>query len=160
MWIEILQTVAIVVSLLLAAYSFRVSTRVTRFNIQHDLAKSHRELFFELIRDPELARVLDETRELSDLTDISTKERMYVSLLINHTLSVWNAYSAGSMELTEPQRANMAHFFRLPTTQLVWRHARAFHKADFVHFVEELAPVGAAGAFREDEPPRAGPLAP
>lgn len=59
MWIELLQTVAIVGPFLVSGYSVHVNTRVIKFNIEHEIARSHRELFLELVRDEELARVLN-----------------------------------------------------------------------------------------------------
>lgn len=142
LWIEqngldIIQTIAIFTALVISAIEFRKAQRLRSVSIEYEIVKSHRNLFIHLISDPQLMRVIDEKVDLVK-EPVTPKEKIYVSLLILHIYSVFQANKAGLLTTTTTDRASIADFFQWPIPRAVWSMNKDMYREEFVAFVHDI----------------------
>ena len=134
-WFELLQSVGIIAGLLFTAHSLRSETKMRRVNNLLAITESHRKLWTEFYRHPDLNRVLDERANLRP-QEISREEEIFVNLVILHLNSVFYAHKMGLVFKLEGLRRDIAWFFSLPIPRMLWEKSRVLQNDDFVAFVE------------------------
>src|ERR1017187_7864048 len=95
-WFIFLQSAGIIASLLFTASSLRSETKMRRGGNLLAITESHRTLWIEFYRRPELNRVLDERTSLRQ-DEITREEEIFVNLVVFHLNSVFYAYRSGLM---------------------------------------------------------------
>ena len=99
------------------------------------ITESHRKLWTEFYRRPDLNRVLDERAHLRQ-QEITREEEIFVNLVILHLNSVFYAHKMGLVFKLEGLRRDIAWFFSLPIPRMLWEKSRVLQNDDFVSFVE------------------------
>jgi len=99
------------------------------------MAEQHRNLWSQLISQPELSRVVNQTAELQR-EPITEKERWFVSLLILHLSTAYYAMKDRMFMKPEGVQKDIQWLFSFPITKAVWETLMPFQDKDFVNFVE------------------------
>lgn len=133
---DTLETGGLVTGLFYTAASFSADAKERRISNLMELEASHRDLWFQLIEKPELARILRADVDLSK-SRVSVVEERFVHLLITHLAVTFAALKSGVLPGVNGLRKDVHEFFALPIPQQVWQWSRRFQHADFVKFVEE-----------------------
>jgi hypothetical protein len=134
-WFTGLSAIGIIGSLVFTAVSFRSETKTRRVANLLTLTHNHRELWSELFRNPNLARVLDPTADLSE-HPIIRDETIYINLVIQHLGSAYQAMKSGLVIKPEGVSRDVRSFFSLPIPKALWEKMKVFQNDDFVEFVE------------------------
>ena len=132
-WFDLLQTVGIVGSLLLAAYTTRKDERARRVGNSIAVNEQYRQIWKQLFEHPKLSRVLDRDIEKEP---VSTEEELFVTMLIQHLGTVFRATKHGEFVKLEGLRRDVAESFSLPIPKAVWEKIKVFQDRNFVAFVE------------------------
>lgn len=133
---DTLETGGLIFGLFYTAASFNASTKERRLSNLMEVAKSHRELWFQLMEKPELARILRADANIKKKR-VSVVEERFVHLLITHLAVTFAALKAGVLPGLDGLQKDVREFFALPIPHQVWQWSRQFQQADFVKFVEE-----------------------
>ncbi|MEI6785704.1 MAG: DUF6082 family protein [Verrucomicrobiota bacterium] len=134
-WFTGLSAIGIVGSLVFTAASFRSETKTRRIANLLTLTRNHRELWSELICNPNLTRVLDPAADLSQRT-ITRDETIYLNLVIQHLGSAYQAMKSGLVVKPEGVSQDIRTFFSLPIPGAIWEKIKLLQNDDFVEFVE------------------------
>ncbi len=134
-WFELLNAVGVVGGLLFTAVSLRSETETRRVGNLLTITSNHREVWTELYRRPELARVLDASADLRK-QPVSREETIFVNLVVLHVSSVYEAMKNGLVIKQEGLRRDVGQFLSLPIPRAVWEKAKALQNDDFVAYVE------------------------
>jgi hypothetical protein len=135
-WFDLLQSAGIVASLLFTASALRLDTRTRQVSNLLSLTESHKTLWTEFYRRPELHRILDE-RAIVRQQEITREEEILVTLAILHLNSTFYAQKLGLLFKLEGLRRDVAWFFSLPIPRMVWEKSKVLQNDDFVEFVEK-----------------------
>jgi hypothetical protein len=135
-WFNAVQTVGIVGSLLLTLAALRRDARARRTTDYLTLSALHRELWSELHRRPELARI---TQPVADLVSapLSVPEEEFLMLVINHFHVGWRLFREGGLLPLQVLAADARAFFTLPLPHLVWERSKQPRNPRFVQFIED-----------------------
>jgi len=134
-WFDLVQSLGIVAGLLFTAATFKRDTKERRVANLIEITKQHREIWAELYRQPELARVLDVNANLQE-TPVTSEEELFVNLLILHLNSSYQAMNNGVYTKPEGLRKDIRRFFTRPVAKVVWLKMKPLQDAQFVQFVE------------------------
>src|SRR5262245_45146067 len=93
-WFIFLNCASIVAGLLFTAFSLRSEAKARRITNLLIVKQNHREIWTEIYRRPELARVLDATPDLKR-RPINREEDLFVTLLVLHLSSAYHAMRSG-----------------------------------------------------------------
>jgi hypothetical protein len=133
-WLNLLETVGIIGSFLLAAYTARKDDRARRIANSIAINEQHRNIWKDIYEHPELARVLDID---ADAKEISTGEEMFVITLISHLSTVFRAVKQGEFVTLEGLQRDVREFLILPIPKTVWEKVKPFQDEKFIVFVEK-----------------------
>ena len=134
-WFTGLSAVGIVGSLVFTAVSFRSETKTRRVANLLALTHNHRELWSELLLNPNLARMLDPAADLSQ-HPVTRDETIYINMVIQHLGSAYQAMKSGLVVKPEGVRQDVRSFFSLPIPKAIWERMKLLQNDDFVEFVE------------------------
>jgi len=134
-WFILLQSVGIVGSLLFTAAALREDTKTRRVANLITITGHHREIWAQLFRRPELARVLDPHADVQR-KPVRVEESLFINLLILHLRSVFHAIKQGLYLKPEGLGKDIAWFFSLPIPKTVWAKSKALQDEAFVAFLE------------------------
>jgi len=135
-WFTLLQSMGIVGGFVFTALSLRLDAKVRRLSNLFDLTHSHRAIWSELYRRPELIRVTDPSPNLH-AREITPAEELFVRLLILHLGNAYRAIQAGLYSAPEGLRRDVREFFAQPIPRIVWQRLRPLQNRDFARFVED-----------------------
>jgi hypothetical protein len=124
-WFALLQSAGIIGSLLFTGITLRDDVRSRRVGNLIAITGQHREIWGYLYSRPELTRVLDATTDLKRVP-ISEEEELFVTLLILHLNSSYQAMKSGMLVKPEGLHRDIRTFFSLPIPRLVWNKAKAW----------------------------------
>lgn len=136
-WFDLLQTLGIVGSLLLAAYATRKDERARRIGNSIAISEQYRQIWKELYDRPKLSRALDKDVDL-EKKPISGQEELFVTMLISHLSTVFRAMKHGEFVKLEGLQNDVREFFALPIPKAVWEKLRPFQDANFAKFIEAV----------------------
>jgi hypothetical protein len=134
-WYEALEGIGIIAALVYHAHVMRWDEKSTRITNLLTLTREHRELWTELYRRPELARVLDAKADLK-ATPVMGNEALFVGLLVTHLSATYQAMRHGVSIEMEGLCADVRAFFMLPIPHALWPESKPLQNRDFVAFVE------------------------
>lgn len=134
-WFDLLQTVGIVASLLLAAYTTWKDERARRIGNSIAINDQYRKIWAGVYEHPSLARVLDKDADAQE-PPIALGEEMFVTTLISHLSTVFRALKQGEFVKLEGLEQDVREFFTLPIPRAVWERLKQFQDGKFVAFVE------------------------
>jgi hypothetical protein len=140
-WFDELQTISLIVGLFgvagglifngLGHYANATQQKIASVRAR---TAAHREIWFAVLRNPELKRALDPN--LPGDSAPTVEERIWVRSLILHCADDFQTRKEG---LTIPETRigdDIRQFFSKPIPRHVWHTMREYQELDFVHFVE------------------------
>jgi hypothetical protein len=144
-WLALIQTGALAGGLLFTGIAVLLDARARRVGNLIQLTQQHRELWERLFIQPELARVLNPTPDLTRFP-VTAEEEMFVIFLILHLSNTYYAIRSGFLQKIRGLRKDIERFFSLPIPRAVWEKVKELQDETFVQFVE--------GTFTDiDQPP-------
>lgn len=132
---NLLSAVGVVGSLLFTAISFRSETKTRKIANLLTITANHREIWKEFLHNPDLARIPHAGANISK-QPVTDAERVFVTLVIVHTYSVYSAMSDELVVKYEELRRDIGEFFSLPIPAAVWRKIKPLQNHDFAAFIE------------------------
>jgi hypothetical protein len=140
-WLTVLNAAGIIGGLFFTAVNFHSDAETRRVANLFAATASHRDVWKEFFRRPELKRVLDPSPDLKN-QDVTPKEAVFVNMVILHTSSVFEALKDRLVAKQQGLRKDVAAFFSLPIPSAVWEKSKLLQNSDFVAFVEECRKGG------------------
>ena len=134
-WFSFLQSAGIVGGLLFTGLAARREARSRKTSDLLTLLEQHRELWSEVHRRPELARVILPEADLV-ANPISVPEERFLNLVIVHFHTGWQLAVDGVVHIPEIMAADVRGFFTLPLPRAVWEQSKASRDPEFVGFVD------------------------
>jgi hypothetical protein len=135
-WFNVLSAIGIIGGLLFTAFSLRSETKTRRIANLLTITKNHREIWSEFSKRPELHGIFQKSPS-SPKAKITKNEEIFVTSVILHLNSVYEAMKSGLVIKPEGLRRDVARFFSLPVVRDVWLNAKALQNDDFVEFVDD-----------------------
>lgn len=132
--IDLIQSLAIVGTLLITYFQLRDTNRSNRAVVSLQVTASHREIWSMLFTNRELGRVVDEHPDLAE-RPVTQLEEYFVIMVINHMSAAYDAYKQGMFRLYE---ADLRDFFALPIPRHVWDEVRQYQGPELVEFIDGL----------------------
>ena len=132
---DLIQTAGIVGGLFFTAYALRKDERARRIGNSIAINEQHRRIWKTLYDHPELRRVLSKETG-SHGTSVSVEEELFVTSLILHLNTVYQAMKHGEFITLEGLKLDVSRFFSLPIPKDVWNRNTQFQNHDFVAFIE------------------------
>lgn len=134
-WFDLLQTVGIIGSLLLAAYTAWKDDRARRIGNSIAINDQHRRIWKDIYEHPQLARVLEKDADVAE-TPVSLGEELFVTSIVAHLSTVFRAMKHGEFVKLEGLQNDVREFFALPIPKAVWEKLKPFQDANFAKFIE------------------------
>ena len=135
-WLDLLNAVGVVSSLLFTAFSLREETKTRRVGNLLTLTQNYREIWSTLFRYPQLGRVLDPRVDL--LKHPATREEeLLVNFVVQHLSAAYHAMRDGLFVRPEGLRRDVAWFFSLPIPRAAWEQFKPMQDEEFVRFIEK-----------------------
>lgn len=134
-WFNLVQSVGIVASLLFAAVTIHRESRAHQMTALLALDEQHRDLWSELHRRPELARILAPEVDLVG-KPVTTAESEFLNTVFVHFCTGWRlAAEHGVLSVDDLQR-DLVGFLARPIPHQVWKQTLNIREQRFVAFVE------------------------
>ncbi len=135
-WFTALQTLAILSGFLFTCITLRRDQRSRRVANLLLLTANHRDVWNRLFSHPELRRILSPHADLAT-KPVTDDETLFVSFLVLHLNSAFQAIKSGLLEAPEGLAADIRTFFAHPIPRAVWASLRPLQDRAFVAFVEK-----------------------
>lgn len=140
-WFNAVQTLGIVGSSYFTLTVLRRDLRSRRVADYLALTQQHRELWSELHRRPELARVTHVEVDLL-AAPISEAEEEFLMLAFNHFHTGWLLVRQGGLISMKTLSADARAFFSLPLPRTVWEQTKHSRDPEFLRFIDQALAVG------------------
>ncbi|HAB17989.1 MAG TPA: DUF6082 family protein [Verrucomicrobiota bacterium] len=134
-WFNLVQSVGIIAGLIFTAVTIRRDSKSHRMTALLALEEQHRELWSELHRRPELARILAGKVDLV-ASPITTAETEFLNTVFVHFCTGWRLAKEHKILSTEDLARDISEFLSRPIPQQVWQQSRSTREKRFVAFVE------------------------
>lgn len=134
-WLDLLQSIGIVGGLLFTAITLQIDRRIRRVANLLTITQQHREIWKQVLEQPELQRVLARDVDL-EASPVTRSEELFVLLLVLHLRSAREASKQGMFVAPEGLRKDIERFFSRPIPKTVWARIKPLQDIDFVEFVE------------------------
>jgi hypothetical protein len=134
-WFNLFSSAGIIGGLWFTAISLHSETKTRRIANLLTITANYREVWKEFFRSPELARVIDPTANVAK-KPVTPAEDFFVSMVISHTSSVYEALKDELLTQQEGLRRDVKSFFSLPVTKAVWTKTKLLQNQDFAAFIE------------------------
>jgi len=135
-WFDLVQTVGIIGSLLIAVYTVRRDEKARKVGNSISISQQYQEIQRELIRHPRLKRIFDENVNFQE-APVSIEEEAFVKMTIGQLSTVYRAMKDGEFVTFEGLRKDVHDFFTLPVPKAVWNKYKSVQDREFILFVEE-----------------------
>ena len=134
-WFDLFQTVGIIGSLLLAAYTTWKDAKARRISNSIAISDQHWKIWSSVYEYPSLARVLDKDADVAE-PPVSLGEEMFVTTIVAHLSTVFRAMTHGEFVKLEGLQNDVREFFALPIPKAVWKKLKPLQDANFAKFIE------------------------
>lgn len=134
-WFNLVQSVGIVASLLFAAVTIRRESRAHQMTALLALDEQHRDLWSELHRRPELARILAPEVDLVG-KPVTTAESEFLNTVLVHFCTGWRLAAEHGVFSEDDLRRDLVAFLARPIPHQVWKQTLTIREQRFVAFVE------------------------
>lgn len=133
-WKHLAENLGLLSGLVVAAISFHADAKVRRVETIFKMNENHRELWMHFYARPELAGILDVSRD-TVVCPPTDEEVHFVNFLFLHLNGVFRASKAGISITPEHLADDIRSFFSLPVPKVAWSKLQGSHDRDFVAFV-------------------------
>jgi hypothetical protein len=134
-WFNLFSSAGIIGGLWFTAISLHSETKTRRIANLLTITANYREVWKEFFRSPELARVIDPSVNVAK-KPVTAAEDFFVSMVISHTSSVYEALKDELLTQQEGLRRDVKSFFSLPVPKAVWTKTKLLQNQDFAAFIE------------------------
>jgi len=134
-WFNLFSSAGIIGGLWFTAISLHSETKTRRIANLLTITANYREVWKEFFRSPELARVIDPVANVAK-KPVTPAEDFFVSMVISHTSSVYEALKDELLTQQEGLRRDVKSFFSLPVPKAVWTKTKLLQNQDFAAFIE------------------------
>lgn len=135
-WFSLAQTVGIMGSLWFAAATLRRESRGRRLSNLLALTTEHRELWSEVHRRADLARIMCAEVDLVG-APISVAEAEFLNVAFVHFETGWHLAREGRLLRLDVLATDIRAFLALPIPRAVWERTKGVREKRFVRFVEK-----------------------
>jgi len=135
-WFNVVQSAGIVASLLFAAITLRQESKSRKLTALLALEEQHRELWSELHRRPELARILEPAPDLVG-QPVTSAEAEYLNTVFVHFCTGWRLAAEHRILSEDDLGRDIAEFLKNPIPAQVWTRTTGIRERRFVAFVEK-----------------------
>ena len=140
-WFNLTQSVGIICSLVFTSLTLRRDILARRRSDDQALTQQHRELWSEVHRRPELARVVKAEADLV-AKPVTVVEEEFLNLVIVHFQTSWSRAREGSVLKLRILEKDASHFFKLPVPGWVWCQTRSRYAPEFASFIDNAIARG------------------
>lgn len=134
-WFDALSAVGIVGGLLFTGFNIRSEARTRRIANLISLTESHRDIWQQMLRHPDIGRVLDASADLVK-APVTREEEIFVNLVIQHLSVVFHAMRDELTINPEGLRRDVWWFFSLPIPNAAWSKMKVLQNDRFTDYVE------------------------
>lgn len=138
-WFSTVQSAGIIGGLLFAALAARQEARTRRSGNLLAFTSQHRELWSEVHRRPELARILQSEVDLVGLP-MTVAEEEFLNTVFVHVQTGWELARKDGLMSTKVLATDMRNFLSNPLPRLAWERRRTSREPRFVAFMDASAP--------------------
>jgi hypothetical protein len=135
-WFNLVQTAGIVGGLLMGAGAANREAKAREIENLLTIAEHHREVWGELLKSPEVKRVLQPDADVV-AEPLTVREEECTNLVIVHYLKTWRIAQTGGLFTVKELSADVRGFFSLPLPRAFWEKTKSFRNPRFVRFVEK-----------------------
>lgn len=135
-WFNLVQTLGIMLSSWLTGAALRQEIRTRKHENAFTLAQHHRELWSEVHRRPDLARILSSEVDLL-AAPMSVAEEEFLNLVIEHFQTGWLVAQADGFPTLQTLAKDARSFFTLPLPEDVWQSTKKDRDPRFVQFIDK-----------------------
>lgn len=132
---NLVQTVGIIGSLLLAAGAARREAKAREVENLPELVRLHRELWGGISQRKELDRIFRANADVLEKPPTVAEEE-FLNLVFVHFQTGWTVAKSGALISLAEMKTDMRGFFSLPLPLAVWEKTKATRNRRFVKFVE------------------------
>ena len=132
----VIERICLLSGLFLTAYTIHKDERARQIGNMIAISARYGDIWQELYKRPELARVLKPNMDL-DKEPVTDQEWLFVKMLIIHLDTVRRAMKAGMFVKIEGLQSDVREFFTLPIPKAVWRKSKPLQNQDFAAFIED-----------------------
>lgn len=136
-WVDVSQTIGIVVGFIVTIYQLRKTEKITKFDIFWRIGDSHREVWKPILDNKDLERLAN-SNFTNDSKPVTNKERVFVIGVILHIENVYKANREGYYDVGENEMKDIGELFTSPIFNRIWNEIKAYQRDDFVEYVEGL----------------------
>ena len=134
-WFNLVQSVGVIGSLLMAAGAANREAKAREIENILTLSEHHRELWQDVAKRPDLARVLRSDEAVLQ-SKITIAEEEFINLVTVHFQTGWRIAAAGGITSLGELALDAKAFFTLPLPRAVWEKTKNLRNKGFVQFVE------------------------
>ena len=133
-WFNIVQTVALIVTLAIATSALRSSGRAAEGSNMLAILTSNREVWSQLTTNPKLQSVMRPATNANG--DVSDEEYTFFLQVINHVRVVFELAQIGGINPVQGTRRDVHDFMNWPVFKAAWDKAKDYQNADFSQFID------------------------
>lgn len=133
-WFNIVQTIALLATLVIAASALRASGNATRGANLLNVTAANREIWQQIITNPALKRILRPTMATDD--EVTNEERRFALQVFQHSGAAYSILQTGAMDALHGYRRDVHDTMELPVFQVVWKEYKKYQQKDYVDFIE------------------------
>lgn len=134
-WFNLIQTVGIVGSLLLATAAARREAKSREIENLLTISEHHRSLWNEAHQRKDLERIFQGDADVLE-KPITVAESEFLNLVFGHFQAGWILSKSGAAISLNEMGADVKDFFALPLPRAVWAKTKQSRNQKFVRFVE------------------------
>jgi hypothetical protein len=135
-WFNLVQTLGIMLSTWLTGAALRQESRTRKSGNAFTLAQHHRELWSEVHRRPDLARILNPEVDLLAMP-MTVAEEEFLNLVIEHFQTGWLMAQSDGFPTLQTLSKDARSFFALPLPEDVWQSTKKDRDPRFVQFINK-----------------------
>lgn len=133
-WFSVIQTIALIITLTITVSALRSSRNATKGANLLALAAAHRQIWQQVITNPNLKRVLRPTMAANE--SVTDEEREFAVHVFHHSSTAFEILQMGGLPPFEGFRRDAYETMQLPVFQIVWSEYKKYQQGAFVAFID------------------------
>ena len=134
-WLGLVQTAGLVVTLVIAISALKSSERATKGANALTIATNNRQIWGQLISNPELHGVTRPTMAKDEM--VRPDERRFVVEVIHHLAANYEIVRMGGMSAQAGLRQDIHDTFSLPVFKAVWEEFKVYQNQDLAELIDD-----------------------
>ncbi len=134
-WFNIFSSAGIMGSFWIGIAALRSETKTRRVANLLTVTVNYREIWKEYYANPQLARVLDASANVTE-KPVTPEKELFVGQIIFHISNVFYAMKDDLFVAQDGSRRDIAQFFSLPVPKAVWAKTKLLQNQDFAAYID------------------------